>query len=119
MNGPITQIKDTTANPAPLGLLGLGVTGGTGIFGAGINPWGSWDSYNNFNSAVPFGFGGWPFGSGGTIWTVDTPGFGQPVSGYDPASSYPPYGGGSVPSINGGPPGGCSQNDPTCGKKQK
>jgi uncharacterized protein len=26
MNGPITQIKDTTANPAPLGLLGFGMT---------------------------------------------------------------------------------------------
>jgi succinate-acetate transporter protein len=26
MNGSITQIKDTTANPAPLGLLGFGIT---------------------------------------------------------------------------------------------
>ena len=26
MNGPITEIKDTTANPAPLGLLGFGMT---------------------------------------------------------------------------------------------
>ena len=26
MNEPITQIKDTTGNPAPLGLLGFGMT---------------------------------------------------------------------------------------------
>src|SRR5207247_4322566 len=26
MNEPVTQIKDTTANPAPLGLLGFGMT---------------------------------------------------------------------------------------------
>ncbi len=26
MNGSITQIKDTTGNPAPLGLLGFGMT---------------------------------------------------------------------------------------------
>src|SRR5438128_1548243 len=26
MNGPVTQIKDTTGNPAPLGLLGFGMT---------------------------------------------------------------------------------------------
>lgn len=26
MNGPVTQLKDTSANPAPLGLLGFGMT---------------------------------------------------------------------------------------------